>query len=93
MEEPNGQRVTSAQVYQALYEVRGEMLEQFGLLNDRMTQSDVRTAQLTGRVDEHICNHPSAKPNLAHIGGITGIVATIVTAAVTAIYGLIKRGF
>ena len=92
MEEPNGQRVTSAQVYRALYEVRGEMLEQFGLLNDRMTQSDARTTQLTGRVDEHISNHPSAKPSLTHVGGITTIVSAAVTAVIATVYGLIKRG-
>jgi len=92
MEEPNGQRVTSAQVYQALYEVRGEMLEQFGLLNDRMTQSDARTTQLTGRVDDHISNHPPAKPNVARVSGISGVVAAVVTAATALIYGLIRRG-
>lgn len=92
MEEPNGQRVTGAQVYKALFEVRGEMLEQFGLLQERLNLADARVTQVTGRVDDHISNHPPAKPSVARVGGISGVVAAVVTAATALIYGLIRRG-
>jgi len=100
MEEPNGQRVSGAQLYQALYAMDGRMMEQFNALHTRLNAVDERCAGIDarvgavdGRVTEHVTNHPPAKPSLTRVGGMAGIVATIVTAMVTAIYGLIKRGF
>lgn len=92
LEPPNGKKVTNPDLYKALYDLEGMIQGRFNGVDDRLGCMDQRVLATDQKVQGHIDNHPPAKPNLARVGGITTIVATVVTAAVTAIYGLIKRG-
>jgi hypothetical protein len=93
IDEPNGQRVSGAQLYKALYEVDIRMMGQFGLLHERLTGVDQRCGDLDERLTEHTTNHPPAKPSLARVGGISGIIAAIFTAAGALIGAILRRGW
>lgn len=85
MEPPNGERVTNAVLYKALYEFQGAMLHQFGLLDERFNGIAERACIVERRLDEH-----EKQPHLS-VKLIAGLIAGALSAFLVALVDCLKR--
>jgi len=85
MAPPNGERVTNAVLYKALYDFQGRMLEQFRSIDDHFTTIAERACLVEHRLDDHTSQfHPGAKAT-------GGVLAAAIASAVAFLVEVFRR--
>ena len=90
MEPPNGQRITLADVYEALYEMDGRIADRFGALDRRLNTMQEGQQETGRRLDNHVDGHLAA-PSKVQAGGVAGLVTAVILGIVMAAQELWRR--